>query len=78
MLGSDGVSDAHAARGGIERVPIHVGAIVYMGMPLIDNAALDGLAAACRERARWSFFVAITPLAVEGGTGSPVNPIAIF
>jgi kynurenine formamidase len=78
VLGSDGVSDAMPRAAGAERVPIHVGAIVYMGMPLIDNAALDGLAAACRERSRWSFFVAISPLAVAGGTGSPVNPIAIF
>ncbi|MGM7775798.1 cyclase family protein [Arthrobacter sp. KNU-44] len=78
VLGSDGANDALPRRGGAERVPVHVGAIVYMGMPLLDNAALDALADACRERSRWNFFTAITPLAISGGTGSPVNPLAIF
>ena len=78
MLGSDGANDALPRTNGVERVPVHVGTIVYMGMPLLDNATLDRLATACRERARWSFFTAITPLAIKGGTGSPVNPMAIF
>lgn len=78
VLGGDGANDALPRRSGTERVPVHVGAIVYMGMPLLDNAALDALANACRERSRWTFFTAITPLAISGGTGSPVNPMAIF
>jgi kynurenine formamidase len=78
LLGSDGANDALPRTAGAERVPVHVGAIVYMGMPLLDNAALDALATACRERSRWSFFTAISPLAISGGTGSPVNPVAIF
>jgi kynurenine formamidase len=78
VLGSDGANDALPRTAGAERVPVHVGAIVYMGMPLLDNAALDPLATACRARSRWSFFTAITPLAISGGTGSPVNPVAIF
>lgn len=78
LLGSDGANDALPRRAGAERVPVHVGAIVYMGMPLLDNAALDALANACRERSRWAFFTALTPLAISGGTGSPVNPVAIF
>lgn len=78
VLGSDGANDALPRTAGAERVPLHVGAIVYMGMPLLDNAALDPLAEACRERSRWSFFTTISPLAISGGTGSPVNPVAIF
>ncbi|WP_167042134.1 cyclase family protein [Salinibacterium sp. ZJ454] len=78
VLGSDGANDALPRQAGAERVPVHVGAIVYMGMPLLDNAALDALAGACRARSRWNFFTAITPLAISGGTGSPVNPVAIF
>lgn len=78
VLGSDGANDALPRQAGTERVPVHVGAIVYMGMPLLDNAALDALADACRARSRWDFFTTISPLAIAGGTGSPVNPIAIF
>ncbi|MBX7110266.1 MAG: cyclase family protein [Dehalococcoidia bacterium] len=59
-------------------IPIHEIAIPYMGMPLLDNADLDALAATCEELGRWEFMLVVAPLAVVGGTGSPVNPIAIF
>jgi kynurenine formamidase len=59
-------------------LPIHVVAIVYMGMPLLDNARLEPLAAACAEEGRYEFLLTVNPLHVRGGTGSPVNPIAVF
>ena len=49
-----------------------------MGMPLLDNANLDRLAALCGELGRYEFHLCIAPLVVNGGTGSPVNPIATF
>ncbi len=58
--------------------PVHVLAIVYMGMPLLDNACLEPLAAACAEEGRYEFLLTVNPLHIRGGTGSPVNPIAIF
>lgn len=58
--------------------PVHVCAIVYMGLPLLDNALLQPLAEACAEEGRWEFLLTINPLNIRGGTGSPVNPIAIF
>jgi Putative cyclase len=59
-------------------LPIHVLAIVYMGMPLLDNARLEPLAEACAEEGRWEFLLTVNPLHVRGGTGSPVNPIAVL
>ncbi|MGK2965686.1 MAG: cyclase family protein [Tepidiformaceae bacterium] len=59
-------------------IPVHVFAITYMGLPLLDNANLDPLAAACAEENRWEFMFTLNPLHVRGGTGSPVNPIATF
>lgn len=59
-------------------LPVHVLAIVMMGMPLLDNARLEPLAAACAEENRWEFLLTVNPLHVRGGTGSPVNPIAVF
>lgn len=59
-------------------LPVHVFALVYLGLPLLDNANLEPLAEACRAERRWEFMLTINPLHVRGGTGSPVNPIAVF
>ena len=45
---------------------------------LNDNALLQPLAEACVEEGRQEFMLMILPLRVEGGTGSPVNPVAMF
>jgi hypothetical protein len=37
----------------------------------------SGDADACAADGRWSFLYAAAPLKVVGGTGAPVNPIAI-
>jgi kynurenine formamidase len=59
-------------------LPIHSVAIPHMGLPLLDNANFEELAAACAELGRFEFLLAIAPLVVIGGTGSPVNPIALL
>jgi hypothetical protein len=58
--------------------PIHVVALVAMGLWLIDNVALEALAETCRRLQRWEFMMSISALRIAGGTGSPVNPIATF
>lgn len=63
---------------GAPALPIHSIAIPYMGLPLLDNANFEALAALCAELGRWEFLITIAPLVVVGGTGSPVNPIAVF
>ena len=60
------------------RLPVHMTAIPYMGMPLLDNGNFERLAEVCAELGRWEFQFVIAPLVVVGGTGSPVNPIAVF
>jgi kynurenine formamidase len=78
VLGSDGNNDtAPSAAEGVD-FPVHVLAINAMGMHLLDWLQLDDLAAACSELNRWSFLCVIAPLRLRAGTGSPVNPIAIF
>ena len=59
-------------------MPIHQCGIVAMGLHLLDNLRLDGLTSACATRKRREFFLSIAPLRVKRGTGSPVNPVAIF
>ena len=58
--------------------PFHQIGLVAMGLWLLDNANLEDLVRACEERSRWDFLLTIAPLRIEGGTGSPVNPIAMF
>jgi kynurenine formamidase len=59
-------------------LPFHFVAIVAMGMPLIDNCRLDRVAAECARRERWEFMFMLSPLSIQGGTGSPANPLAIL
>lgn len=58
--------------------PMHVLALVGMGMPLIENLDLEALAAQAAAQDRWTFLFVLAPLDVRGGTGSPANPIAVF
>ncbi len=53
-------------------------ALVAMGLWLIDNGNLEELSQACAARQRWQFMLTIAPLRLQGATGSPVNPIAVF
>ena len=78
VLGCDGVSDVNPGPGGEWPIPIHMCALVGMGIHLLDNLRLDLLSDACAERGRWEFLFVVAPLQIGGGTGSPINPIAIL
>jgi kynurenine formamidase len=54
------------------------GAIHSYGVAVVDNCELEPLAAACAEEGRSEFMLVLAPLRVTGGTGSPVNPLALF
>ena len=54
------------------------GAIFAYGIGLLDNALLQPLAETCAQLGRYEFMLTINPLRVVGGTGSPVNPVALF
>lgn len=78
VLGGDGDSDARPSS--VEGVggPIHVLCIAALGMSLLDNLDLESLSEACLEAGRFEFLLIVAPLIVPGGTGSPVNPIAVL
>ena len=78
MLGSDTGNDVMPTGYPSMTNPIHQVGIVAMGLWILDNANLEELAQACRERNRWEFMLSIGPLRLNNTTGSPVNPIAIF
>ena len=57
--------------------PVH-GVLYSYGVALLDNALLEPLAQACAEERRYEFMFMALPLKVTRGTGSPVNPVALF
>jgi kynurenine formamidase len=80
LLGGDGVSDVVPTgwSGPGRRQPIHGIGIPAMGMQLIDNCDLGALSATCVQLNTWEFLFVVSPLRLPRGTGSPVNPIALF
>lgn len=78
MIGSDGVSDVVPS--GVEGlvIPLHELVIAGLGMPMLDNLDLDEVAAEAAARNRATFMFVGAPLRIPGGTGSPLNPLAIF
>ena len=49
-----------------------------MGVHIFDNCDLQAVAKKAEELERWEFLLTAAPLSVEGGTGSPLNPIATW
>jgi kynurenine formamidase len=58
--------------------PVHALQIAAMGLACGDSLQLEELTKACQEEGRWDFLVMAAPLRLPGGTGSLVNPIAVF
>jgi kynurenine formamidase len=77
-LGGDGNNDT--APSGTENVsfPIHVLTLNAMGVHLLDYLQFEDLRAVCEQTGRWEFLFVTAPLRIDGGTGSPLNPIAMF
>ena len=59
-------------------LPVHNFVLVALGMNVFDNCDLDALAEAAASRKRWEFLLTAAPLPMVRGTGSPINPIALF
>jgi len=57
---------------------LHELVLVGLGMPIFDNLDLEAVAATASQLNRPTFMFVAAPLRVKGGTGSPLNPLAIF
>src|SRR5437773_7035225 len=57
---------------------VHNFALTILGIHLLDRADFDAVSEAAAARNRWEFMLTIAPLRIPRGTGSPVNPIAMF
>ena len=76
LLGSDVAQEGGTVAG--VSIPIHRFALVALGVHLLDNLDLQGLAETATRLKRWEFLLVTAPLAVSNGAGSAVNPIAVF
>jgi kynurenine formamidase len=58
--------------------PLHRLALVAMGVSIFDNLDFERAVEHARRLNRYEFLFTAAPLRIEGGTGSPLNPLAIF
>ena len=63
---------------GIPNNPIHVAVLNWMGVNIVECLDLERAVETARRLKRYEFLMTFAPLPVEGGTGSPLNPLAIF
>jgi kynurenine formamidase len=78
VLGSDGNSDTAPSTTEGVAFPIHVLALNAMGVHLLDYLQFEDVVPRCEAQGRWDFLFVAAPLRIAGGTGSPLNPLAIF
>ena len=72
------IADGVVEREGVPGLAVHDFALIVLGIHLFDNTRMDAVAEVAAELGRWEFLLTAAPLAVPGGTGSPLNPIATF
>jgi kynurenine formamidase len=58
--------------------PLHRLALVAMGVDIFDNLDFERAVGEARRLNRYEFLFTAAPLRVQMGTGSPLNPLAIF
>jgi kynurenine formamidase len=80
ILGSETAQDATPPPASSELGPLalHDFALIVLGVQLMDDTNLDAVSEAAAARKRWEFLLTAAPLPVTNGTGSPINPIAVF
>jgi len=64
--------------GELPRLALHDFALTMLGIHLLDRADFDALSEVAAAQGRWEFMLTLAPMPIPNGTGSPVNPIAIF
>ena len=58
--------------------PLHRLALVAMGVDIFDNLDFERAAEEASRLNRYEFLFVASPLRIDKGTGSPLNPLAIF
>jgi kynurenine formamidase len=64
--------------GDLPTLALHDFGLVILGIHNLDRANFERLSEEAAARSRWEFMLTIAPLPIPNGTGSPINPIAVF
>jgi kynurenine formamidase len=78
FLGSDDAQDVTPSLVEGINLPVHTLAITAMGIDILDNQDLETVGDTAARLKRWEFLLTVAPVPVTGGTGFPVNALAIF
>ena len=78
FLGADDAQDVTPSLVEGINLPVHTLAITALGVDILDNQDLETLADTAARLHRWEFLLSVAPVPVTGGTGFPVNALAIF
>jgi kynurenine formamidase len=79
FIGGDGPNDVQPS--GLTppiAIPLHRLALVAMGVSIFDNLDFERAIEQARRVNRYEFLFMAAPLRIDKGTGSPLNPLAIF
>ena len=76
LVGSDGILDVGTVPG--FPLPMHQFALVALGVNIFDNLDLEAVAETAARLHRWEFLLFAAPIPTTTGTGSLINPIAMF
>ena len=79
FIGDDGPNDVSPS--GLPPsigIPLHQLALAAMGVSIFDNLDLERVVEQARRLNRYEFLFMASPLRIDKGTGSPLNPLAIF
>jgi len=79
MIGHDHIQDVGPT--GFPQLignPLHKLALAAMGLTIFDNLDLERAIEVARRLKRYDYLFTVAPLRIAKGTGSPVNPTAIF
>jgi kynurenine formamidase len=78
FVGSDAASEVMPSGVDGVNLPVHTLVITALGINILDNQDLELLAETAARLKRWEFELVINPVPVTGGTGSPLNTLAVF
>jgi kynurenine formamidase len=79
FIGCDGPNDVSPTGPPPEVAnPLHRLALVAMGVSIFDNLDFERAAEQAKRLNRYEFLFMAAPLRIEMGTGSPLNPLAVF
>jgi len=80
FIGSDAINDVAPSGlpATVPATPLHRLALAALGVSIFDNLDFEGAAEMARKLKRYEFLFVASPLRIEKGMGSPLNPLAIF